>query len=166
MNLIEPTIDDLFSLVELGITFRKGHSQYLECDELIEDEKLKEIYSWAFLFAIQLKNQIFLKILKDPINGEIAGYIYGEIVNAETFYKNRQRGFIKEIYLQRQYRSFANFKALMDSFFDWLKNKKISIVEGEIDAKNQDLAMIYRHSKAKEKTTYFFLNLGDEKNGK
>ena len=166
MKVCEPTINDLFELVELSQIFRKGCSQYAIIDDLIEDEKLKEIYTWAFLMALNLKDQQFLRILKDPINSEIVGYIFGEIHLIETYFKNRQRGFIREVYIEQTYRSFANFKILMESFFDWLKSKGIFIVEGEIDSKNEKLEQVYKHSKALEKTKYFSLILqGDDKNG-
>ena len=131
MRIRKATLEDFEALKKFKILSKKEELKYSETLKPLKDTKKKYL---EFL-KIDLERQ-WRAIFVAVENKKIVGMIIGKRYNAISISKYKRKGYMSNLYINKNYRKKGIGKKLMLHTLKWLKKQGVEHVSLEIHTKN------------------------------
>lgn len=95
------------------------------------------------------------------IDGKLSGIVRAEIVTPPSFYKIQQLGLVDDLIVLQEYRKMGVGTGLMEAALNWLKEKKVEMVEVKIYEWNEKSQGLVTKLGFKKTFSYFYKKLTD-----
>jgi len=137
MIIRKATIKDFEKLKAIKLESKKDEMKY--SDSLKALSKTTGIYFEYFKAELEKKNSaVFIAEDKKPIGIIIATYFKPLRIS-----KFARKGYVSNLYVQKNYRNKSIGKKLLDISLKWLKENKVKYVSLEIHLENKDALNFY-----------------------
>ena len=136
MIIKKAKIKDIPNLVQLAVELLKYHKRF---DSYFSPAKnVKDVYAKFFKRCIYSTTR---QLLVTEYDGEIVGYILGEISSRPSTFKIRNIGTINDMFVVEKFRKSGVGKQLLTELLNWIKNKKskypkLNYIELSVHTKN------------------------------
>ena len=137
MKIRKATIKDFEKLKSIKLESKKDELGY--SNSLKPLSKTKDIYFEYFKAELEKKNSaVFIAEDKKPIGIIIATYFKPLRIS-----KFARKGYVSNLYVQKNYRNKGVGKKLLDISLKWLKENKVKYISLEIHLENKDALNFY-----------------------
>ena len=146
MIIRKATIKDFEKLKAIKLESKKDEMRY--SDSLKDLSKTIDIYFEYFKAELEKKNSaVFIAEDKKPI-----GIIIATHFKPLRISKFARKGYVSNLYVQKNYRSKGIGIKLLDISLKWLKESKVKYVSLEIHLENKDALNFYTQARFKKYT--------------
>jgi ribosomal protein S18 acetylase RimI-like enzyme len=138
MKIREATIKDFEKLKDIKLESKKDEMKY--SDSLKPLSKTIDIYFEYFKEELRKKNSaVFIAEDKKPIGIIIVTYFIPLRIS-----KFARKGYVSNLYVQKNHRKKGIGKKLLDTSLKWLKKNKVQYISLEIHLENKNALKFYR----------------------
>ena len=137
IKIREATEKDVEKIVELQVeftTYSRGHDVFLQPSENYAEEQRKYTKN-----VFGKKNSI---VYVAEVNGGVVGYLIGA-VKTKPMFEISKRGHIYEVFVSRKQRGKGIGKALMEKFFERMKELGVEYVDLSVYVNNKEAIDFY-----------------------
>lgn len=88
----------------------------------------------AYLRTLMGRDDAIAVVAKD--GEQIIGYAIGRITTLPSFFEQRHRGYIHDVYIKEDYRRRGVGRRMVREILEWLRNRGVTLVELTVAANN------------------------------